>query len=132
MLPLSLYLGLLGAAYEKGARGPFAFDCLGLAMEVARRLGKKVPNYVSDEAELHRQLGEGAATLADMPQIPLPVPGCIALFRVTPTQHHLGVMIDPYRMLHAFERTGVVIERVHSPQWKRKLIGYYSLDEGAK
>jgi cell wall-associated NlpC family hydrolase len=131
MLSLALYQDLLGKPYAKDGRGPTSYDCLGLAMEMARRLGKPVPAYVSDEEELHRQLGAGSATLADVPQIARAVPGCVALFRMSDGTHHLGVMVDPYRMLHAARTNGaVIVERVLSPQWQRKIIGYYSLEGG--
>lgn len=126
-----LWLDLLGKPFERGARGPEAYDCLGLAIEIARRCGRQVPDYVSDEATLHAQLAAGGSALADMPQIPRPVPGCVVLLRMSPTQHHLAFMVDSYRMIHASAKIGCVIERVVSPLWQRRIIGYYSL-EGAK
>lgn len=123
----ALWMDLLGKPFTRGARGPAAYDCLGLALEMARRLGKQVPDYVSDETELHKQLGAGGCTLADLPQIPRPVPGCVVLLRMSPTQHHLAFMVDAYRMIHASATLGCVVERVLSPLWQRRVIGYYSL-----
>jgi hypothetical protein len=130
-LASSIFADLLGKPFAAGARGPESYDCVGLAMVIAGRLGKQVPSYVSSEAELHAQLGAGGATLADCPQIPRPVSGCAVLLRILPNQHHLAFMVDESRMIHTTEATGCVIERVNSPLWQRKVIGYYSL-EGAK
>ena len=130
-LAASIYADLLGKPFVAGARGPQTYDCVGLAMTIAQRLGKQVPNYVSSEAELHAQLGSGGTTLADCPQIPRAVPGCAVLLRISPTQHHLAFMVDESRMIHTTQATGCVIERVNSPLWQRKVIGYYSLEAAA-
>ena len=123
-----IFVDLLGKPFVEGARGPAGYDCVGLALEMARRLGKQVPDYVSSEAELHRQLAADAAALADCPQISRPVPGCAVLLRVSPSQHHLALMVDEYRMIHTTAKTGCVIERVNSALWQRRVIGYYSLE----
>lgn len=127
-LDSKLFLDLLGKPFADGARGPEKYDCVGLAMELAKRLGKQVPNYVSSEAELHAQLGAGATSLADCPQIPKPLPGCVVLLRMTPSQHHLAFMVDEYRMIHTTAATGCVIERINSILWQRKVVGFYSLE----
>ena len=123
----ALYTDLLGKPYKDSARGRDAYDCVGLALEMARRMGKQLPDYLSSEAELHAQLGSGGATLAGLAQIPHPVPGCIVLLRMGPNKHHVGVMLDEYRMIHTSSVTGCVIERVISQLWQRKVIGFYSL-----
>jgi hypothetical protein len=127
-LDSGIYADLIGKPFATGARGPDAYDCVGLALEIARRLGKTVPDYVSSEAELHSQLAAGGAALADCPQIQRPVPGCAVLLRMTPSQHHLAFMVDEYRMIHTTAATRCVIERVNSALWHRKVIGYYSLE----
>jgi len=127
-LDAAVFADLIGKPFLAGARGPAEYDCVGLALEIARRLGKQVPDYVSSEAELHAQLAQGGASLADCPQIPRAVPGCVVLLRITPTQHHLAFMVDEYRMIHTTAKTGCVIERVNSALWHRKIIGYYSLE----
>lgn len=126
-----LWMDLLGKPFAKSGRGPASYDCLGLTMEMARRLGKQVPDYVSDESVLHAQLAEGGAKLADLPQIPKPVPGCVVLIQMRPDQHHLAFMVDEYRMIHASEKVGCVVERVISPLWQRKVLGYYDLAAAA-
>jgi hypothetical protein len=123
-----LFMDLLGKPFVKQGRGPDAFDCVGLALEMARRLGYKLPDYVSSEEVLHQQLGAAGATFADMPQIPRPVPGCIVLLRMRPDMHHIAFMVDEYRMIHVSGSTGCVIERVLSPLWQRKIVGFYSLE----
>jgi cell wall-associated NlpC family hydrolase len=126
-LSADLFTDLLGKPFTEKGRGNPGYDCLGLTIEVARRLGRQLPDYVSSEDELHAQLGAGASTLGDLEQIPRPEPGCVVLLRMRPDQHHLAVMVDQYRMIHTSRQTGCVIERVLSPLWARKVIGYYRL-----
>ena len=127
-LSAQLFSDLIGKPFVAGARGPASYDCVGLAVEMARRLGKQVPDYVSSEAELHSQLAAEGAALADCPQIPRPVPGCAVLLRMTPSQHHLSFMVDEYRMIHTTAATGCIVERLNSPLWQRRVLGYYSLN----
>jgi cell wall-associated NlpC family hydrolase len=126
-LAASMYADLLGKPFVAGGRGPANYDCVGLALEMARRLGKTLPNYLSSETELHAQLGAGGATLAGLPQIARPVPGCLVLLRISPADHHIGIMVDEFRMIHTLSGVGCVIERILSNLWQRKVIGFYSL-----
>lgn len=121
-----LYADLIGKPYRDGARGPDAYDCLGLAMEMARRLGLEVPDFVSSEEELHRQLAGDGSALASMPRIEQPEPGCVVLLRGVPA--HLGVMLDRWWMLHSLAGTNCTRERITEPAWQRRVIGFYRLE----
>ncbi len=124
-----IYADLLGKPFARGARGPAAYDCLGLALEIARRLGRRFPAFVSSEEELHAQLGAGACSLADCPRVSRPDPGCAVLLKMAPDQHHIAFMIDRFRMIHTTEATGCVIERTLEPMWARRIMGYYKLED---
>ena len=122
----TLYTDLIGKPFAHGARGPAAYDCLGLCMEVLRRRGIAVPEYVSDAAELHRNLAAGTEALAAMRKVLQPRGGEVALFRALGSYPcHMGVMINPWHMLHTTAETQCVVERVASPLWKRRLLGYF-------
>jgi len=126
-IPQNVYSDLLGKPFAPSARGPESFDCVGIALEIAKRLGKQLPAFVSSEAELHAQLGAGNASLADLPQIARPVPGCIVLLRISPSEHHVAFMIDEYRMIHTMKGINCSIERINSSLWQRRVIGFYRL-----
>lgn len=124
-LSYSLYGDLLGKPWQEDARGPDAYDCLGLTIEVQRRRGLAVPDFVSSEAELHRQLA-GGGFLADCIKLDAAEPGCVALVKMGVNEHHLGIMIDRFRILHTTKQTkGVVRERVLGPLWARCIVGFY-------
>lgn len=126
-IPSTAYADLLGKPFADGARGPASYDCVGIALAVAARLGKQLPNYLSSETELHAQLGANGSTLAGCVQIARPEPGCLALFRMSSSEHHIGIMADEYRMVHSLKGIGCVIERVMSNLWQRKVMGFYRL-----
>lgn len=127
----ALYADLLGKPFLAGGRGPGSYDCVGIALAMAARLGKTFPAYLSTEAALHAVLlganGEANGSLADCPQIARPVPGCLALFRISPTEHHVAFMVDEYRMIHTMQGINCSIERVNSNLWQRRVIGFYHL-----
>lgn len=126
-LSFSLYGDLLGKPWREDARGPDAFDCLGLAIEVQRRRGLAVPDFISSEAELHRQMAAGGF-LAGCAKLEAAEPGCVVLLKMGVNQHHMGIMLDRYRMLHTAEGTkGVVVERILGPLWPRRIQGYYEV-----
>lgn len=126
-LSFSLYGDLLGKPWREDARGPDAYDCLGLAIEVQRRRGLTVPDFVSSEAELHRQQASGGF-LTDCQQLEVAQPGCLALVKTGVNKHHVGIMIDRFRILHTTEQTkGVVVERILGPLWERRIVGFYEV-----
>ena len=128
MMPARQYADLIGKPYAAGGRGPEAYDCLGLAMELATRLGLQIPAFASDEAELHRALAAGGY-LAELERIPAAETRALVLLRSShPAEVHLGVMLDAHWMLHAAEMTGMVVrQRLADTFWKRRVIAFYRL-----
>jgi cell wall-associated NlpC family hydrolase len=72
--------------------------------------------------ELDEVLADGARRM--MPEI-MPTearPGTLVLFRMAPRAiaKHVGILTEPDRFIHAYERLGVV-EEVLTPAWARKI-----------
>jgi cell wall-associated NlpC family hydrolase len=129
-LSARLFFDLIGTPYVACGRGPAGYDCVGLAIELQRRMGRSVPDFISSEAELHRELAAGGF-LYGCSRLEHAEAGCVALFRVGVNEHHLGTMIDAFRMLHTQAQTGgAVIETILGPLWGRRLLGYYALQGG--
>lgn len=126
-LPAQTFIDLIGTPYVPNGRGPGGYDCLGLAIELQRRQGRAVPDFISTQSELHRQLA-GGGFLCGCTRLTDAQAGCVALFRMGVNEHHLGTMIDPFRMMHTQAQTGgAVIETILGPLWARRLIGYFDL-----
>jgi hypothetical protein len=130
-LDIFLYADLVGKHYADGARGPEAYDCLGLAIEIQRRRGFTVPDFISSEAELHAQLASGGF-LDGCEKLEAAEYGCVALIRNSNRTHHLGTMITKHRMIHTTAHTGgAVIESILGPLWNRRILGFYALGRPA-
>lgn len=116
-------IDLIGTPFCYGARGPHAFDCYGLVMEMARRNGHCLPDFgvASQQAMISAMMG------ASLPQWqPVdPGPGAVVLIRVGRWASHCAYQIDDHRMIHAWERAhGVSLIRID--EWQQRIVGFYA------
>ena len=121
--------GWLGTPYHDQAslRG-VGCDCLGLARGVWRDLvgaePHAIPPYSRDwgETGVREVLAEGARAM--MIEIPLARigPGALVLFRMAPRAiaKHVGILTEPDRFIHAYDRLGVIEEALTTP-WVRRI-----------
>ena len=103
-------------------------DCLGLARGVWREVvGPEpfpIPPYSRDWGETgpREVLAEGAraAMIEILP--PDAGPGALLLFRMMPRANakHLGILTETQRLVHAYERLGVIDEPL-TPAWRRRI-----------
>ena len=118
---------LIGKPYKDGGRGPDAYDCWGIAIEVHRRLGIEIPDFdISAMAcEQIHNLVIDQSYLANWREIRTPIVPCIILFKAHPRFiQHVGTYIGAGRFLH-IRNYGVSIERVLSPLWNNRQRGYW-------
>ena len=103
-------------------------DCLGLVRGVWRDLygpePMAIPPYSRDwgETGTREPLAEAArAVMLERPPTEL-APGALILFRMRTGAlgKHCGILISSDRFVHAYERTGVIEERLDSA-WRRRL-----------
>jgi cell wall-associated NlpC family hydrolase len=131
-LDRQLYADLIGKPFKLGSRGPDAFDCVGLVLEMAHRLGLEPPNYLSCSAEFHRQAAEDYSRVADCPKLKGPETGAMVLLRDDVNAYHLGLMVDGFRFLHTRRDTGCIVSSVLDPLWRPRILGFYQLRVGDK
>lgn len=132
------YSDLIGIPFVTGGRDKNGLDCYGLAMEVFRRYGIKIPEYNEDFYNMERVSdlirGEAVKTWTRVPdgEEP-PVPSLVTVrFGVPePYINHVGVYIGGGRFIHTREKIGVNVASIHSPAWRRVIQGYY-VYEGVK
>lgn len=121
---------LIGTPFAWGARGPHAYDCYGLVMEVARRHGQVLPEFAQtvDWAGLgENQQGHTAAMMAGV-MSQWQETGCnagaVVLFRMGRLVSHVGYMLNEHTMIHALEQTGgVTVQRID--HWQQRIMGFY-------
>jgi cell wall-associated NlpC family hydrolase len=99
---------LIGKPYVKGARGPDAFDCWGVCVEVYRRLGVILPDYRAGHLT-HAQAAALMANTARDRTDPLPKPE-LWCFVFDDRIGHMGLFVHA-RILHCARGLGVVLQR---------------------
>jgi cell wall-associated NlpC family hydrolase len=117
-IPYTLWADLLGKPWRKDARGPDAYDCVGLLLEIERRLGFPVPAYAS-------AVDAVALAVADWGLVAHPAPGDAILIRALHPRWHIGVVSGDGFMLHSREGAGVLRERYNAFPWQARIEGFY-------
>ncbi len=111
------YMDLLGLPFERGGRGPHAFDCYGLVVEMFRRAGCVVPDFESP-GTLEEIEDLVASASARWRRVPIGTPGAVVTFRVDGYGAHVGYALGGDRFLHAWDATGVTTERLSGSGFK--------------
>ena len=120
MASFSLYADLLSIPWKPGGRDRDGIDCVGLFLEMQRRMGRTVPAYGSDEGVL-------AIARESWERVEDPQPGDAVLLRSSKPAWHIGTVTKRGVMIHAKEGAGVVVERYDAPQYARRVEGIYKL-----
>ncbi|WP_446744303.1 NlpC/P60 family protein [Silvibacterium acidisoli] len=117
-IPQSLYLDLLAIPYVEHGRTLEGMDCVGLFMEIQRRLGRHLPVYESDPTIL-------ADSLIAWERVETPEAGDGVLLFSSDPPWHLATVIGPNEMIHGKEGAGMVVERFDTPAHRRCIEGFY-------
>jgi len=117
-IPYTLWADLLGKPWRADARGPDAYDCVGLLLEIERRLGYTLPDYASESHAL-------LAAMAAWERVTDPQPGDGILIYSAHPRWHVAVVCSPNMMLHSREGLGVAIERYSGFPWQSQIEGFY-------
>lgn len=127
------YSDLIGIPFKNRGRSvSTGFDCYGLVMEIYRRFGKNIPEYTADYNDLesvNALITQKTAIKSNWKRVsaPLPVPCLLAIrFGVKPgIVNHTGVYLGDGKFIHIRENTGVCVDRINSPAWRRLIVGCY-------
>lgn len=118
------YSDLIGKPFGRMGRGPDAYDCWGLVMEMLRRDGIQPKDYGwADEAVARQAMMQGAIQ-THWERLNGPSPGAVALFRIGRFCSHVGYIIEGNKFIHAWEKTGVTTEWL-GMDWQKRLEGCY-------
>lgn len=129
MIPVT---DLIGRPFIDGGRGPEDFDCWGLCLEVFRREGVALRDYrlcCYDTEGFARNFQDALPGWRRHEWPDVPAPAVVAIRFNTSVVNHVGVYIGDGRFLHTREKTGVLIERIDSPAWRRRIEGFYTSNE---
>ncbi len=112
---------LLGLPYRDHGRGPDAYDCYGLAMEVERRMGKTLRDVAYDWND--PQLCRSCAPTLGVHRIQSFGRGALVEI-VEGGRLHIGVCLDRQNFIHATRNRGVTV----SPLGAYNIRGIYGID----
>lgn len=96
----------LGVAYLWGGMSPLGLDCSGLVHWVWRRLGVRVPRDADDQCAAAQPVPLGQERTGDLYFFAKPGAGV----------HHVGIVVEPGRMLHAPETGARIVEEPMTPE----------------
>ncbi len=114
---------LIGKPFKDGARGPDAYDCWGLAVEVFRRFGVEMPDYrISCGSVTGGVIEKRNEWVRCVGEIPAPA---LIVFTTAGITDHVGVYLGGGKFIHAHRSAGVVVAGVDHIFWKRRIEGYY-------
>ena len=111
---VSAALSQVGTPYRYGGTEPgHALDCSGLTHYAYQAAGVRIPRSSVDQRQ-------GAKPVN--PQCPHP--GDLVFFRTGPGVHHVGLMVDGERFVHAStSQHKVGLARLHTPYWTARDLG---------
>ncbi len=118
---------LIGKPFKDGGRGPDAYDCYGLAIEVFKRYGIDLPDFkiaCRDTKAINGRYLEQKPFWKDVTE-EKPAPSLIFMRFNSSIGNHVGVYLGQGRFIHARASTLSCIERINSPVWATAVIGYY-------
>ena len=120
-----LFNDLFTARYELLARGPDAYDCYGLVLEVSKRLGIDLPENIlythANDAQESFEAQRDNFILLTRPEL-----YCLVAIEYIPGYiTHVGIMITREKFLHMTRAHGVLLTSLNDLRWKTKLRGFY-------
>ena len=126
---------LIGKPYMVDGRGPDAYDCWGLCLEVARRAcaqgaGRLLPELNIPRCEDERSAFAVGFKDSCFERLEKPQPWCQVVFRIWDDDNkerwHVGtVLADCLRFIHIAEKSFACTPLLSHPLWSLFLEGYY-------
>jgi cell wall-associated NlpC family hydrolase len=111
---VSAALSQIGTPYRYGGDRPGqGLDCSGLTQYAYGSAGVPIPRMCLDQLRAARPVGPGALR-----------PGDLVFFQTGPGVHHVGLMVDADRFVHAStSKRRVQVTRLSAPYWSARYLG---------
>jgi cell wall-associated NlpC family hydrolase len=112
-----VFSDLIGKPFRDMGRGPDAYDCWGLCLEVNRRVGRTVPDYDDLLApdDITGICGEYSRRRIEWEPTDHPSAGDVVVIRRFGGGYHFGVMVSETHFAHTSRGSGVRIESIDHP-----------------
>lgn len=121
---------LIGKPYKIDGRGPNFYDCWGLCLEIAKRLGKLLPEHQVPKSEKGQAILAIQVKNSDFVRLSKPEPWCLVVFRVWDDngkeKWHVGTVLeDCRRFIHITRKSFVCTPLLKHRLWDMFLEGFY-------
>ena len=120
-----MYRDLIGKPFQALGRGPEAYDCWGLVIEVARRIGIEVPDYGVDPDDPDSISDKFYEVEGNYKVVSSAQRGDIVLYKRMDGGLHFGIMVNSLDMLHVSRALGVHGIRIDNPLMKQLIKRIY-------
>ena len=122
----------IGLPYKDNGRDEQGIDCWGLArlyykQELKIDLPSFSENYNGETSENIKELV--SQQKEHWTETKEPIPGDLVLFNIYGEPTHIGVYIGDSKFLHARDKKDSVIESLTSPQWNKRIVGFFKYSE---
>lgn len=121
--------GYVGLPWLDCGRDAYGLDCWGLVRLIyEEQFGIELPTLSGRYADTRD--GESIAALyeterCDWIERPGPASGDVVAFRIAGIPLHVGVVVDARSFLHAWVERGTCLDRLTSPAWRPRVLGFY-------
>ncbi len=107
-------LSQIGTRYKYGAESPGkALDCSALTQHAYGEAGVRIPRVSTDQRRAATPVHPAKAQAGDL-----------VFFRIRRGLHHVGLMVDDKRFVHAStSKKQVRLSSINADYWQRRLIG---------
>lgn len=124
----------VGIPFEHSGRTHDGVDCYGLVLMVLREVfGHNPPDFGNSAAWNESIRSRFNAGVSDecWERVESPRPGDVVVVRIFGHPFHCGVVAGPLAMLHATSGGSSAIERLDTPMWRSRIVGYYRFRGGS-
>lgn len=119
----------VGIPFRDRGRDRSGVDCWGLVwLLYAEEFGLALPAFDDDYDDTGDALaiaGIYAIERTEWVEQSSPHPGDVVMIRLLSIPCHVGVIVDPRTFLHSVEGRSSCLERLTSPAWRRRVLGFY-------
>jgi len=120
----------VGVPFRDLGRDWSGWDCWGLVVRAFREVfGIDLPTYEGDYADTEDEAIAGL--FQDRDQLGRLIaagrerPGDVVVLRLRGLPWHVGLVIEPGRMLHAFKGTETCLDNYRNKVWEKRIVGIY-------
>lgn len=121
------YIDLLDKPFKNGGRGPDAYDCYGLGIEIFRRYGIQILDYKISCMDLSLIDATIEQEQSRWRKLEKPLEPCLIVMRCNSPRYinHAGVYIGKGRFIHTTSKAGVRVQLLNDIYYKDKIEGFY-------